>query len=115
MDTSHQTKNLNKLFENAKNKVSEVDLSNIPVETNPGEVSTAQVLSVRTQGDEVLQDVALTTFVIDGTVTSASGNIVPLATLSQSDSKNDITISYKAYSTIYFTKNVKNLTFNNIS
>ncbi|MCM3732973.1 hypothetical protein M3196_15065 [Fictibacillus nanhaiensis] len=42
-----EEKDLNKLFEKAKNKVSEVDLSSLPIETNAEEVSTAQILNIK--------------------------------------------------------------------
>jgi hypothetical protein len=101
----HEEKDLKNLFEKAKNHQSDIDLKSLPIKVNkPGEVNTAQLLEVRTIGDQTLKDIAVTTFVTDGDAVSTNGVVMPLASLTRSDSENDSTISYKSYSTIYYTE-----------
>jgi hypothetical protein len=102
-----EEKDLTKLFEKAKNHLSDVDLKSLPIEANnPGEVKTAQLLDVSTMGDQTVKDFAVTTFVIDEDAVSVNGEITPFATGTRSDSAYDNTISYKSYSTIYYTESV---------
>ncbi len=97
LEKQKEVKSLDELYKKAKLNKHDIDIKeNVKTER----FATTQILETREEQNKIVQDIAVTTF---EDVTVLDSVIQTRATGQQSDNATDNSISYRAYSTVYYT------------